>query len=126
MIWVTYNQILLMHNTIIESTGGEFGLRDKNLLESALKSPLQTYDKIELYPSIIKKIARLAYGLTKNHPFIDGNKRIAAHCMLVLLQLNDIQIKYSQQELSDTFLKLASGNLSFENLEDWIIAHQVF
>ncbi|WP_325052325.1 type II toxin-antitoxin system death-on-curing family toxin [Anaerostipes caccae] len=61
-----------------------------------------------------QKAARLGFGLIKNHAFIDGNKRIGAHATLVFLALNRIELKYTQEELSDTILKIASKELSFE------------
>ncbi len=84
---------------------------------------MQTYDDIELYPTLIDKAARLAYGLTQNHPFIDGNKRIGAHAMLVVLVLNGVSLVYTQKELSDVFLQLASGRIDFEKLKEWVYAH---
>ncbi len=123
MIWITAEQIIRLHNALIEATGGLDGIRDLNLLESALASPMQTFDSEELFPSVTDKAARLAYGLTKNHPFVDGNKRIGAHAMLVVLKLNGISLSYMQKELSDIFLELASGEASFEELRIWIDDH---
>ncbi len=123
MIWITKEQILYLHSELINYTGGLDGLRDDNLLQSALLSPIQTYDSKELFPTLIDKAARLAYGLTQNHPFIDGNKRIGAHAMLVVLALNGISLSYSQEELSDTFKKLADNKISFSELRKWIISH---
>ncbi|WLD87196.1 type II toxin-antitoxin system death-on-curing family toxin [Stomatobaculum sp. F0698] len=71
-----------------------------------------------------QKAAQLGIGLTQNHAFIDGNKRIGAHAMLVFPALNQITITYTQKELSDTFLSVAAGQLSFEDLLEWILAHQ--
>ncbi len=123
MIWITKEQILYLHSELINYTGGLDGLRDDNLLQSALLSPIQTYDSKELFPTLIDKAARLAYGLTQNHPFIDGNKRIGAHAMLVVLALNGISLSYSQEELSDTFKQLADNKISFSELRKWIISH---
>jgi death-on-curing protein len=123
MIWITKEQVLFLHSELIQATGGLDGLRDDNLLQSALLSPLQTYDGVELFPSLIDKAARLACGLTQNHPFIDGNKRIGAHAMLVILTLNGISLDYTQKELSDIFMQLAQGKIAFEGLRDWIYSH---
>ena len=71
-----------------------------------------------------KKAARLGYGLVKDHPFVDGNKRIAAHAMLVFLVLNGVGMDYTQEELSDTFLDLAAGKIGFEELLQWVLAHE--
>ena len=82
MIKLTKEQILLLHTQIMETTGGSDGIRDLGLLESALKSPFQSYGGEELYPGIQAKAARLCYGLVKNHVMIDGNKRIGCHVNL--------------------------------------------
>ena len=123
MIWLSEEQIIYLHTQLIRATGGLDGLRDKNLLQSAILSPLQTYNSVELYPALIDKAVRLACGLTQNHPFIDGNKRIGAHAMLVTLKLNGISLSYSQQELSSIFLQLAAGEITLEKLHDWIVSH---
>lgn len=123
MIWLTKEQVIRLHSELIAATGGLDGLRDENLLQSALLSPMQTYDSKELFPTIIDKAVRLACGLTQNHPFIDGNKRIGAHAMLIILALNGISLSYSQKELSDVFLQLAADEVSFEELRDWVYSH---
>ena len=123
MIWLNKEQIMYLHSEIINATGGDKAMRDEKLLESALLSPMQTYDLKELYPTTIDKAVRLAYCLTKNHPFIDGNKRIGVHAMLVTLKLNRITLSYTQEELSTLFLKLASGEENYEGLKDWVLKH---
>ena len=123
MIWLSKDQVLYLHSELIKSTGGLDGLRDNNLLQSALLSPMQTYNSVELFPSLIDKAVRLACGLTQNHPFIDGNKRIGAHAMLVTLKLNGISLSYTQQELSSVFLELASGEIAYEELKVWVQSH---
>ena len=116
MIWLTEKQIILIHSQLSEKTGGKDGVRDETLLESALASPLQVFASVELYPTIIEKAVRLATGLTQNHPFFDGNKRIGAHAMFVTLALNGITLKFSQDELADTFLSLADGKIGYDEL----------
>lgn len=123
MIWLSRDQIVYLHSELIKATGGSDGLRDDNLLRSALLSPMQTYNSIELFPSLIDKAVRLACGLIQNHPFIDGNKRIGAHAMLVTLKLNGISLSYSQQELSSVFLQLASSEIAYDELKDWVQSH---
>lgn len=116
-------QVVLLHHEIIAQTGGLEGLRDEGLLESALNAPFQGFGTDEAYPSIQQKAARLGFGLVKNHAFIDGNKRIGAHVMLVFLALNGIELNYTQDELSDIILKVASG-AAFEDLVKWVMEHQ--
>ena len=124
MIVLSKEQIIMLHSQLIQETGGTDGIRDEGMLDSALAAPFQSYAGVEIYPSIQQKAARLAYGLVMNHAFIDGNKRIGAHAMLVFLALNKIAVAYTQDELSDTFLALATGSLSQEELLYWIVNHQ--
>ena len=124
MICFSKQQLLKMHSDLLAQTGGLDGLRDEGLLESALAAPFQTYDAQELFRSIQEKAARLAYGLIQNHPFIDGNKRIGTHTMLVLLALNGIELIYTQDELSDIILKIAASTASYEDLLAWILKHE--
>ena len=95
------------------------------MLESALNAPFQIFDDTEVYPSIQQKAARFGFGLVKNHPFVDGNKCIGAHIMLVFLMLNHVELEYTQEELSDTILKVADGTYSFDDLLKWILEHQL-
>ena len=94
------------------------------MLDSALKTPLQTFDKRELFPTILDKATRLAFGLIKNHPFIDGNKRIGTHAMLIFLALNNIMLSYKDEELIDIIFKVASDRADENDLYNWIENHQ--
>lgn len=125
MIRLSKPQILLLHEQILEATGGSSGLRDEGILDSALNTPFQTFGGEDVYPSIPQKAARLCFGLVKNHSFLDGNKRIGAHAMLVFLALNGIQLQYTQTEFSDMILQLAAGTISASEVLEWIINHQV-
>ncbi|MFR3141194.1 type II toxin-antitoxin system death-on-curing family toxin [Clostridium sp. AM29-11AC] len=125
MIRLSKSQILLIHDQLISETGGSSGLRDEGMLDSALNAPFQTFGGEDVYPSLQKKAARLCFGLVKNHPFVDGNKRIGAHAMLVFLALNGIELQHTQSELSDVILQLAAGEIEATDLLRWILAHQV-
>ena len=117
-------QILMLHTQLIQQTGGSEGVRDYNLLDSALETPFQSFGGEELYPTIQAKAARLGYGLIKNHCMIDGNKRIGTHAMLVFLALNGIELKYTQKELYETILDVAAGKIEYEDLLQWVLNHQ--
>ena len=117
-------QILMLHTQLIQQTGGSDGVRDYNLLDSALENPFQSFGGDELYPTIQAKAARLGYGLIKNHCMIDGNKRIGTHAMLVFLVLNGIELKYTQKELYETILDIAAGKIEYEDLLQWVLDHQ--
>ncbi len=122
---ITKNQIILLHDQIISETGGTRGLRDEGLLESALFTPFQVFGNEELYPSILEKAARLGFGLVKNHAFLDGNKRIGAHAMLVFLALNEIETDYSQDDLINIIMGIASGQCNYADLLEWVRAHTI-
>ena len=117
-------QVLYLHEELIRETGGISGLRDEGLLESALAAPFQTFDGQPLYPSLQQKAVRLCRGLVKDHPFLDGNKRIGAHAMLVFLALNGVELDYAQEELSDIILRIAAGAAGQKELLDWLLNHE--
>ena len=121
---LTKRQIILLHEQLINETGGSHGLKDEGVLESALSAPFQEFEAFSPYPTIQQKAARLAYGLIMNHPFIDGNKRIGAHTMLAMLLLNGIELEYTQQELIDIILEVAAGNVGYDDLLRWVLEHQ--
>ena len=117
-------QVILLHHDLIKTTGGTDGIRDEALLDSALHAPFQSFGGIDSFPSIQQKAARLGFGLIKNHAFVDGNKRIGTHTMLVFLALNGIELSYTQEELSGFILSVAAGESSFEDMVKWILDHQ--
>lgn len=121
---LTKEQILMLHSSLVQQTGGTVGVRDYNLLESAIESPFQAFGGEELYPTIQAKGTRLGYGLIKNHCMLDGNKRIGTHAMLVFLELNGISLKYTQKELYEMILSVADGSLEYEGMLKWVLEHQ--
>lgn len=123
MIKLTKEQVVSIHSSLIKASGGTDGVRDDGLLESALESPFQTFDGHDLYPSIIQKAARIGYLLVSNHPFIDGNKRIGIHIMLVFLAINGIDISCTQEDLIKIGLSLADDTMTFEELSVWLSSH---
>lgn len=124
MIRLTKEQVLMLHQQLMNATGGTPGMRDESMLDSALSNPFQSFGGEDLYPTLCAKAARLCFGLVKDHPMVDGNKRLGAHVMLVFLALNGCELTYSQQELSDTILALAAGEIGAGGLLKWILDHQ--
>lgn len=120
---LTKRQILLLHTALIQASGGSDGIRDEGLLDSAVHTPFQTFAGQELYPSLLEKAARLGFGLICNHPFIDGNKRIGTHAMLVFLDINQVTLNYTDEELISTILSVASGSLNYNDLLGWLQHH---
>lgn len=96
------------------------GIRDENLLASAVNTPFQTFMGNELYPSIYDKAAQLCYGLANNHPFTDGNKRTALHSMYVYLIINGFDIMATQQDVENMIIDVASGNMTNTELVQWL------
>ena len=125
MIWITAEDVIAIHRRIIERSGGMAGLRDRPGLEAAVAASLQSFDGRDLYPTVVEKVARLGFGLASNHAFLDGNKRIGAHVMLVFLALNGVELTYTQRELADVILQVAAGETGYDELLEWLICHQV-
>lgn len=123
MIWISAEDILLIHSRVIEGSGGLDGLRDSAGLEAAIAAPMQTSDGQELYPSDIEKIARLGFGLASNHAFVDGNKRISAMMTQLLLKWNGYDLTLRTGELADMFIAIADGTANGKDLLDWVYAH---
>lgn len=121
---LSYEQVLRLHDALIEEFGGTAGIRDQGLLDSALNMPFATFGGRYLYTSLQAKAAQLGFGLVSNHPFVDGNKRIGAHVMLVFLALNGIELAYKQEDLIDIVLEVASGQVNAQGLLEWILEHQ--
>lgn len=124
MKYLTKEQIIYLHKRLIQEYGGMDGIRNEDLLESALASPFQTFSSTDFFPTTEEKAARLGYGLVSNHCFIDGNKRTGAHAMLVFLALNGIQLDFAQDELIQIFLDLASSKSGYNSLLTWIRSHK--
>ena len=123
MIWVSAEDVILIHGRIIQTTGGLDGLRDRGGLEAALAAPLQSFDGQDLFPTDLEKIARLGYGLDSNHAFVDGNKRIGAMMTQLLLKWNGYQLRLSKGELADMFIAIADGTAREKDLLVWLQQH---
>jgi len=121
MITLSIAQVMRLQAKVIERTGGTPGIRDEALLEWALMSPFQTYDGVEIYPSTIAKIARITYSLIRNHPFIDGNKRVGTYVMMVLFELNQIDTDIDDNEIINIGMGLAAGTIDYKQLEELLI-----
>ena len=123
IIRLSTETIIDIHSELIDNIGGGHGIRDKKLLDMAVNSIFQTFDGNDLYPTIIDKAAHLAYSLIKNHPFLDGNKRIGVTAMIIFLKSNGINFKCTNNELATFGLGIANGSLDEKNAQDWINSH---
>lgn len=124
MILLIIDEIISLHGKLISQTGGLDGLRDIGLLESAVCSASGSFEDIEQYPSVEEKSARLAFAIINNHAFVDGNKRVGILVMLMTLKLNNIAITYSQAELIELGLSIASGKQKYQDVYNWIKEHK--
>ena len=112
------------HFRQIREHGGRHGLRDENALESALARPRHRwrYDSSTTLPRLA---AAYAFGLARDHPYVDGNKRIALVVMVAFLDRNGVELRASNREALDVILRLASGEVSEDDLADWVEAHSL-
>ena len=124
MILLSKAQIILLHSQLIAETGGSDGIRDDGLLESAVNTPVQSFDGTDLFPTTVEKAARLGFGLIKNHAFVDGNKRIGVYVMLSFLEMNGIRIRCTDEELVNIGLSVADGSMDYESLLNWVNDHK--
>ena len=122
---LTKEQIKMLHSALVERFGGQDGLRDEGMLDSALNTPFQTFSGSELYPDLLSKAARLAFGLIADHPFIDGNKRIGTHAMLIFLRLNNVELEYDDDDLIALILGTAAGENDDKTILAWLKNHIV-
>lgn len=124
MILLTVEEIIELHDKLIDRTGGSHGLRDQSLLESAVYSAMSGFEGSEAYPTVEEKAAIFMFALTNNHAFVDGNKRIGVFTMLMTLQLNNVKLRYTQPELISLGLSVADGSKNYEEILAWIIEHK--
>ncbi len=116
--WVSIDVVYAIHEEQLAEHGGSGGLLDCRLLDSALARPKNavTYSEVDLYDLA----ARYAYGITQNHPFVDGNKRTALVVCELFLELNGRHLTASNEACVLTFLALAAGELSEDALTSWL------
>ena len=119
-IQLTVQDIYELHRELEDAFVLSLGVRDKNLLVSAVNPPFQTFMGSDLYPSLYDKAAQLCYGIANNHPFTDGNKRTALHSMYVYLIINGFDIAASQQEVENLIINVAAGNMTNVELAQWL------
>jgi death on curing protein len=121
-VWLRRDVLELLHSESLAEHGGADGLRDEGLFESALARPknLYAYEGID---DVVRLAACYAFGLAKNHAFVDGNKRIAFIACGLFLRLNGIRLVANQADAALTFLSLAAGDLDETQVTEWIRAH---
>ena len=123
MEYLTLEEVYLLHERLIQLTGGSSGLRDPGLLESAVVRPQASFDGEDLYPDLWTKAAALMQSLIKNHPFVDGNKRTAVTATAIFLELNDHRFTASNDEVLRFAVETAGGEAELEEIAAWLQAH---
>ena len=119
-IQFTQQDIYELHTQLENAFVLSPGVRDENLLASAVNTPFQTFMGNDLYPSLYDKAAQLCYGIANNHPFTDGNKRTALHSMYVYLIINGFDITATQQDVENMIIDVAAGNMTNTELGQWL------
>ena len=122
-VWIRDDVVLTIHRRQLAEHGGSEGVRDKSLLASALARPKNLLAYSESPPDLAALAAAYAFGLAKNHPFVDGNKRTAYVVCRTFLIMNRQDLDASQEEKYVTFFRLAAGQISEEELAGWIRRH---
>ena len=117
--YLAVGQVLALHEQQVQRYGGPTGVRDRGALESALARPAATFDGEDLYQDIADKAAALMHSLALNHPFVDGNKRIAAFAAIVFVESNDHEFLATSDELVETTIAVAEGKMAVEALAIW-------
>lgn len=121
--YLTLSDILALYQAVMASSGGFVGLQNRAALEAALAQPQATFDRQDLYPSLADKASALGFALIRNHPFVDGNKRIGHAAMDLFLILNGWEIIASVDDQEELILQLAAGQLGRSDLTAWLAQH---
>lgn len=120
---ISEQEVLKIHSILIERFGGTTGVRDMELLDSALNRPYQTFDGKELYPTPIAKAAAILESIFKNHPFTDGNKRTGYVLARLLLMESNLEIHTDQEQKYKFVISISTGKLNFDEIEKWLEQH---
>ena len=125
-VYLTAEQVLFIHYRLVGETGGEHGVRDIGLLESAIARPRASFDRRELYAGIFEKAAALMESLVNNHPFIDGNKRTGIACTVLFLMQNGVTFSATNSELEKFTLRVATSQIKHSQIVKWLGNHSRF
>ncbi|OFV93400.1 MAG: death-on-curing protein [Acidobacteria bacterium RIFCSPLOWO2_12_FULL_65_11] len=123
MRYLSLGEVVDLHQAVLDQSGGATGIRDLGMLESALAQPRATFGGTDLHPTLVRKAAALGFSLAMNHPFVDGNKRVAHAAMEVFLLLNGFEINAAVDEQERLMLDLAAGKVTREQLTVWLENH---
>ncbi len=116
IVFIEIEEVIEIHKDLIDKFGGSHGIRDMGLLESAINSPQASFGGEYLYQDIFEMASAYLYSLTKNHAFIDGNKRVGVYIAVLFLELNDVEVNLSNEQLYDLGINTANSTYSKEDV----------
>ncbi len=119
IVYLSVEQILALHEALVDAFGGSAGLRDRGALEAAVARPAMTFDGEDLYPDLAAKAAASMQSLVSNHPFADGNKRVGVHAAEFFVERNGQALEADDDELERLTLTVAEGKVAVEALTIW-------
>lgn len=122
---IDLHEVEVYQNNLIDQFGGSKGIRDIAGLEAALARPYMTFDQQDLYPTAADKAAAIFESLIINHPFVDGNKRIAYLLLRLTMRIERITMTESQKEKYDMSIAASMGEIHFDQIKNWIVAHSI-
>ncbi|MBV8751798.1 MAG: type II toxin-antitoxin system death-on-curing family toxin [Hyphomicrobiales bacterium] len=117
--WLSLEEVLVIHERQLGRFGGAAGIRDQGMLESALSRPRNKWEYE--HADIVELAAAYAFGIARNHPFVDGNKRVAFLAMAAFLRLNGVHFAPSQEAATAAILALAAGEIDETGLTRWLV-----
>lgn len=117
---ISVSQVNFLHELGILEHGGSAGVRDASIIESAVMQPCQTFDGVDLYPSLLEKVATLGFGIIRNHGYIDGNKRAGLSAMALVLHQEYGELEYNIDEAEAICLGVADSSVNREQLHSWL------
>jgi death on curing protein len=123
MRYLTLGEVVDLHRRLLEATGGAAGIREFGALDSAIAQPKATFAGADLYPTLVEKAAALCFSLVRNHPFVDGNKRVGHAAMETFLILNGAEIDAPVDDQERLMLDLAAGRIDRAQLTEWLRHH---
>ena len=118
---IELRDVLNIHNILIDKFGGSKGVRDQGLLESAINRPFASFDNQDLYPTPSDKAAAILESILINHPFVDGNKRIAYVLMRLILLDNGLDLVANQEDKYKMVISASTGDIRFDDIKKWIV-----
>lgn len=120
---ISEKEAIEIHSILVDRFGGSKSIRDKDLLNSALNRPYQTFDGKELYPEVIDKAAAILESIVKNHPFSDGNKRTGYVLARLIIMNGDLDIYANEDQKYQLVISISKGEVNFDYIKDWLKNH---